>query len=161
VDAVVIDAHSPMVWGTAGEEREAPLLAPAGDTAARLRKGVTPIREETELVRLSRQYGLASADSVWMDPRAVALVPRALCDRYRVVPLSVEGGTLVVGMTDPRNVAAIYDLVLVTGLAIDPLLVGASTLTLFVRWNDPQGAVASYEDVMAQIPEAERPAREA
>lgn len=164
VDAVVIDAHSPVVWGTAGEEREAPPLAPAGDTVVRLRESVTAIREkaeETELMRLSRQYGLASADSVWMDPRAVELVPRALCDRYRVVPLSVEGDTLVVGMTDPRNVAAIYDLVLVTGLSIDPVLIGESTLTLFARWNDPHGAVTSYEEVMAQIPEAERPEREA
>ncbi len=77
VDAVVIDARSPVVWGTAGEERAAPSLAPAADSAERLRAsgGVREIAEQTEVARLSRQYGLAGGVSVWMDPRATELVP--------------------------------------------------------------------------------------
>jgi hypothetical protein len=117
--------------------------------------------EETELMRLSRQYGLASVDGLWMDPRAVELVPLSLCHKYRIVPLSKEGDTLVIGMTDPRNADAISDLVLITGLNIDPVLIGESTLTLFSRWNDGHGDSRTYDEVMASIDPEERPRREA
>lgn len=161
VDAVVIDQRSPVVWGTAGEERAAPSLAPAADSAERLRAGggVRETEEQTEVARLSRQYGLAGGVSVWMDPRATELVPRALCERHRIVPVGKHGSTLVIGMADPQNLDAVHDVVLVTGLNVDPVIAGASMLTLYTRWNDGRDT-RTYADVMAAIPEEERPRRE-
>jgi hypothetical protein len=161
VDAVVIDARSPVVWGTAGEERAAPSLAPAADSAERLRAsgGVREIAEQTEVARLSRQYGLAGGVSVWMDPRATELVPRALCERHRIVPVGKHGSTLVIGMADPQNLDAVHDVVLVTGLNVDPVIAGASMIALYARWNDGRDT-RTYDEVMAAIPEDERPGRE-
>jgi hypothetical protein len=162
VDAVVIDARSPVVWGTAGEARAAPSLAPAADSAERLRAsgGVREIAERTEVARLSRQYGLAGGVSVWMDPRATELVPRALCERHRIVPVGKDGSTLVIGMADPQNLDAVHDVVLVTGLNVDPVIAGTSMIALYARWNDGRDT-RTYDEVMAAIPEEERPSREA
>jgi hypothetical protein len=167
VDALVIDAHSPVVWGTAGEERQAPPLSSVDmdETAERPRDTGAlrrlPKAENAELSRLSRQYGLASVEGPWMDPRAVELVPRALCDKHRIVPLSKSGDALVIGMVDPQSADAIYDLVLVTGLSIDPVVTSESMLALFARWNDGHGDTRSYEEVMAAIDPEARPQREA
>jgi hypothetical protein len=161
VDAVVIDARSPVVWGTAGEERAAPSLAPAADTAERIRSigGVREVEEQTEVARLSRQYGLAGGVSLWMDPRATELVPRALCERHRIVPVGKHGSTLVIGMADPQNLDAVHDVVLVTGLNVDPVIAGASMIALYARWNDGHDT-RTYDEVIAAIPEDERPRRE-
>lgn len=161
VDAVVIDARSPVVWGTAGEERAAPSLAPAADSAERLRVvgGVREVEEQTEVARLSRQYGLAGGVSLWMDPRATELVPRALCERHRIVPVGKHGSTLVIGMANPQNLDAVHDVVLVTGLNVDPVIAGASMIALYARWNDGRDT-RTYDEVMAAIPEEERPRRE-
>lgn len=165
VDALVIDAHSPVVWGTAGEEREAPSLAPTEGPSERPREvgalRLVPKTEDAELKRLSRQYGLASVEGPWMDPRAVEVVPRVLCDKYRIVPLSKSGETLVIGMVDPQSADAIFDLVLVTGLSIDPVITSESMLALFARWNDGHGDTRSYAEVMAAIDPEARPEREA
>ncbi len=160
-DAVVIDQRSPVVWGTAGEERAAPSLAPAADSAERLRAGggVREAEEQTEVARLSRQYGLAGGVSLWMDPRATEIVPRALCERHRIVPVGKHGSTLVIGMADPQNLDAVHDVVLVTGLNVDPVIAGASMLALYTRWNDGRDT-RTYAEVMAAIPEEERPRRE-
>jgi hypothetical protein len=161
VDAVVIDARSPVVWGTAGEERAAPSLAPAADSAERLRivGGVREVEEQTEVARLSRQYGLAGGVSLWMDPRATELVPRALCERHRIVPVGKHGSTLVIGMADPQNLDAVHDVVLVTGLNVDPVIAGASMIALYARWNDGKDT-RTYDEVIAAIPGEERPRRE-
>lgn len=52
------------------------------------------------------------------DPSAVSRVPRALAFRYDVLPLSVEGETLFVGMSDPDNADALTQLRVATRLRI-------------------------------------------
>ncbi len=41
------------------------------------------------------------------DPRAIALVPRALCEKYALVPVSVHEDSLVIAMADPSNRQAV------------------------------------------------------
>src|SRR5213079_530923 len=131
VDATVIDAHSPVVWGTAGEDREVPsLTGSAPPPTDRLRETgalrLLKASEETEVRRLSRLYGLPVIEGPWMDPDAIALVPRALCEKHRMIPLSRRGDWLVIGMVDPTDVDALLDLVLFTGLNVEPVVAGES-----------------------------------
>jgi len=44
-----------------------------------------------------------------VDPRAVALVPAAVCRRYGVLPITFSGDYLILAMVDPGNVFAIDD----------------------------------------------------
>jgi hypothetical protein len=163
VDALVIDTRSPVVWGTVGEERDAPTLTLAPEIIPPSRPSGEVLREpgeESNVARLSRQYGLAAVEGLWMDPAATRLVPRALCDRYRLVPIARNGDTLVIGMANPEDLDAIHDLVLITGLDIDPVVAGASMLALYARWN-PGNDASTVDELLAAIPADERPAREA
>ncbi|MFC0680713.1 GspE/PulE family protein [Lysobacter korlensis] len=44
-----------------------------------------------------------------VDPEAVSLVPAGLCRRHRVLPLSIDGDSLLVAMADPTDVLALDD----------------------------------------------------
>src|SRR5262249_18547005 len=114
----------------------------------------------TEVRRLSRLYGLPVIDGPWMDPNTIALVPRALCEKHRMIPLSTSGDWLVMGMVDPTNVDAIYDLVLFTGRSVEPVVAGDSMMAIFARWNDGHADTRSYEEAMASIDPEARAERE-
>lgn len=49
-----------------------------------------------------------------IDPAAVSMVPEAMCRRLKCLPISYDGHTLVVAMSDPTNVLAQDDLRAVT-----------------------------------------------
>jgi hypothetical protein len=53
-----------------------------------------------------------------IDFHAVLKVPRALLERYTVLPFALTGDTLLVATADPRNLFAHDDLRLATGLRI-------------------------------------------
>ncbi|TLM98040.1 MAG: type II secretion system protein GspE, partial [Actinobacteria bacterium] len=49
-------------------------------------------------------------------------VPKDLCERYTLMPVSLEAHTLLVAMADPQNVLALDDLRIVTGYEIKPAI---------------------------------------
>jgi predicted DNA-binding protein with PD1-like motif len=53
-----------------------------------------------------------------IDFHAVLKVPRALLERYTVLPIAITGDTLLVATADPRNLFAQDDIRLATGLRI-------------------------------------------
>jgi len=204
-DALVIDAHSPVVWGTAGEERDMPTRASRGDEGeassdeassegARLellpplsqdgspyahghRRGeagagaeiillkpgipaAKSLAESSEIAQMARHYGLALVERLWMTPQALELLPRALCQRHRIVPVEQHGATLVLAMADPQNAEALYDVVRVTGLDVEPVVAGESMRALLERWPG-RGDTRSYAEVIAGIDPEARSEREA
>ena len=66
---------------------------------------------------MATQIGIEHFDFsvVRPDPNAVASVPRELSERYTLMPVSIDDGTLVVAMADPQNVLALDDLRIITG----------------------------------------------
>ncbi len=55
-------------------------------------------------------------------PSAVAVVPKELAQRYTLMPVEVNEGTLLVAMADPQNVLALDDLRIITGFEIKPAI---------------------------------------
>jgi predicted DNA-binding protein with PD1-like motif len=53
-----------------------------------------------------------------IDLQAVLKVPRALLERHRVLPIALSGDALLVATADPRNLFALEDLRLATGMRI-------------------------------------------
>ncbi|TXK03554.1 hypothetical protein FVP60_11395 [Microbacterium mitrae] len=61
-----------------------------------------------------------------LDPAVVALVPSALCRRYKVIPLERRRRSIVLGMVDPSDIIAMDDiqrvidvnLLLVSGMGV-------------------------------------------
>jgi hypothetical protein len=171
LEVVVIDAFSPVVWGSAGElddhagrvaeimaELRTPTPPPVGVG------GVPPARPALHAVdaddlAAAARYGLASAQGLRINPDAQRLVPRAVCARHHLLPIAHNGAKLVVAMADPSDAGAVHDLVLLTGLQIEPAYAGESMAAFFRHLGDEDDA-RTYEDVMAAIPAETRAARE-
>ena len=52
----------------------------------------------------------------------IALVPRELCDRHHVLPVSRAGSTQIVAMADPTDHAAIESVRAHTGMSVEPVI---------------------------------------
>lgn len=63
-----------------------------------------------------------------VDSTAVALVPAAICRRYEVLPLSVQGDQLTLAMADPGNVLALDDVRTASRLRVKPVVAERSDL---------------------------------
>lgn len=79
---------------------------------------------------LARQLGYEYIENekINIDPLAVALVPENTVHRYDIMPIRLEGNSIVVAMKDPRNVFALDDLKIITGKDIQPMVASAETL---------------------------------
>ena len=60
---------------------------------------------------------------------AVKLVPLFLAERYNIIPIRLEGNSIVVAMNDPTNFYAIDDVRMVSGLDVLPMLATAQDIT--------------------------------
>src|SRR5690242_20121707 len=82
IDAVVIDANSPVVWGGASFE----LGEMVEDDGEREPDNVIPIDRQSpaarrsELVDRARELGVRMFEALAIDPRAMTLVPREICE---------------------------------------------------------------------------------
>ena len=87
------------------------------------------VSEENLTLTLSQQYGVSSINLAYFepDPEIIKIIPREIANKYQVVPLSREGTTLQVAVSDPNNVVILDELKFLTGLTIEPL-VSAETL---------------------------------
>ena len=88
------------------------------------------VSEESLTSTLSRQYGIASINLAYFeaDAEIIKIIPRDVANKYQVIPLSREGSTLQIAMSDPNNVVLLDELKFITGLHIDPLVAAESQL---------------------------------
>lgn len=106
-------------------------LAQAQEIARRTGKKLTEVLLERNMVSkqtlstvLSFQYGLPVIDlqQIEIEPQALALVPEEIAHRHKVLPLRIEGDTLVVAMEDPSDIQAIDTLSAISGKRIRPVI---------------------------------------
>src|SRR6185503_8198088 len=73
---------------------------------------------------LSKQYGVPSITlhQFEIDPTVIKLVPAETARKYQIVPLSRNGATLTIAMTDPTNVFAMDDVKFMTGYSVEPVV---------------------------------------
>jgi len=93
---------------------------------------VGPGRREFEL---AAQSGLPFVflDAQAVDPEAVALLPPEWALAYRILPLSVQGGTLVVAVSSPARTPALRELAHRTGLKVELALAPAQRIRDVIR----------------------------
>ncbi|MEI7473377.1 MAG: ATPase, T2SS/T4P/T4SS family [bacterium] len=70
---------------------------------------------------LSKQQGIGHVEEK-IDAKAVKLIPEDFIKLNKVVPISTDGKTLVVGMVDPKNKQALNEIIYMTGLKPFPLI---------------------------------------
>ena len=74
---------------------------------------------------LGMQYGVPAADlEQWppIDPGVIALIPKDLAQRHKVLPLQRAGNVLTLAMSDPTDIFAMDDVRFHTGYNVDPVV---------------------------------------
>nr|WP_275976258.1 type IV-A pilus assembly ATPase PilB [Geothrix oryzisoli] len=74
---------------------------------------------------LGMQYGVPAADlEQWppIDPAVIALIPKDLAQRHKVLPLQRTGNVLTLAMSDPTDIFAMDDVRFHTGYNVDPVV---------------------------------------
>jgi hypothetical protein len=161
LDAVVIDANSPVVWGGASFElgeviHDEPEREP--DNVIRIDRQSPSVRR-LELLDRARELGVRMFEALAIDPRAMTIVPRELCEKHRVIPLFGGGSGLLLAMADATDVAAIHETVLATGLDVEPGLANERLIQFVLNWNHGSDA-RSLGDILGALDTDERVLRE-
>jgi len=100
------------------------------------KKNGAPRVSDAEKVRdaLSQQYRVPTIDlaAYEIDAAALALVPKDVCKRHGVIPVSRVGEALVVAMANPKDRAALDALASLTGLKIEPVVATAHEISVAI-----------------------------
>ncbi|MET0596216.1 MAG: hypothetical protein ABW133_26200 [Polyangiaceae bacterium] len=137
LDAVIIDANSPAIWGGASAElpeiiEDEPVREP--DNVIRIDRQSAPARR-SELIDRARELGIRAFEALAIDPRAMMLIPRAVCEEHKFVPLFGVGNGLLLAMADPTDLAGVHRAVMMTGLEVEPCLANERLLRFVLAWN--------------------------
>ncbi len=117
--------------------------------------------DETKMVDfLSRHYGVPSIDLEHLDiaPDVIKLIPPEVCERHGLIPIDVQGSSIIVAMTDPSNIYAMDDIKFLTGFNVEALV--ATELAIkaaLAKYHKTEEAdpMAAYDDVMSNIGDLE------
>lgn len=114
---------------------------------------------EADLARaLGRKFGVSSADAeqlTGISPQVIERFPAELAEKFRAIPLRLEGRRLTLAMTDPADLKAVDEISFRTGFIVQAVI--ASDLRL-------SRALESYYQIERKVryislaPEVHRPA---
>lgn len=122
-------------------------------TTALIRLGLI---RDTQLVEfLGKQYALPTIDlnSFEIDPEAVKLITRQVCDKHMVIPISKAGKSLVVAFADPSNIYVKDDLALLTRCKIE--VVVASEMAILSAIDRHYGTTTKIDNLISEIEDSD------
>lgn len=115
------------------------------------------------LVEANRHAGVdfVNLAKVQIDPRVVSLLPQALINAHRVVPIAFANNRLTLAMTNPNDLMAFDDVRrAIKGVMIEPAIVSEDDFKRFMTSTYPQ-LVAKTEVKPARPAASTKPAQEA
>jgi len=99
--------------------------------------GVISDREVTDF--LSQQYRVETInlDDFEIDEDVIKLVPKDVCVRHGLIPVSRAGSSLIVAMSDPSNLHAVDDIKFLTGYNVEPVVAPLTAIeNAITRFHD-------------------------
>ncbi len=103
---------------------------------------------------LSEQYGVPAVTLSQMDVEEsiTKLVPYDIAYKYQIFPVSRDGATLTIAMTDPSNVFAIDDVKFMTGYEVKPVIASETAIKeAITKHYEQSDALQTVVDSMAGI----------
>jgi type IV pilus assembly protein PilB len=103
--------------------------------------GMKLVTEPTLLAELARQHGVAYVQigERFVPPEVVRLVPQKYIRSRRVFPFALgpgaRRGTLFVATAEPQNLPLLDEIAFMTGMSIQPVLVGDADLRETIKRN--------------------------
>ncbi len=106
------------------------------------------LTEEDITSVLSRQYGVPAINlrEFDLDGAVVRLIPVETATKYNVIPVSRNGTTLTLAMTDPTNVFAMDDIKFRTGLHVEPVVASDTAIRESIAQHFGKNAAAAGRD---------------
>ena len=106
-------------------------------------------------VALGKQAGIEAADLDEMDipPEIIERVSPSIASTYRIVPVTVRNGKLIIAMADPFNVKALDDLRFLLDSNIEPAVSNEAAVGRAIE-KYYSGQTESAEDVMKEMDES-------
>ena len=115
--------------------------------------------EEVKLVDfLSRQYGVPSVDLEGLDvpDEVVKLIPKEVAERHGLIPIDVQGSSIIVAMTDPSNIYAMDDIKFLTGYNVEAVVTTESAVrNALERYYDNVDYESMLGDFMEEMDEVD------
>ncbi|MCM8778938.1 MAG: type II secretion system ATPase GspE [Candidatus Omnitrophica bacterium] len=93
------------------------------------------VSEEELLPVLSKQLGIpfVRIKEMVIEPEIIKRVPAKFASHYKLMPLRMENGTLVIAVTDPLDIHTIDDIKLLLGYDVKPVLAGEKDITEAIK----------------------------
>jgi type IV pilus assembly protein PilB len=100
------------------------------------------VKDEEITALLSKQYGVPSINLTQfeIDLAVIKLIPPETAQKYQIIPLSRNGSTLTIAMTDPTNVFAMDDIKFMTGYNVEPVVASETAVVEAIQRYYPMGA---------------------
>lgn len=104
---------------------------------------------------IGKQYGLPTIDlaNFEIDPEAIKMVPRAVCAKNLVIPVSRAGKSLVVAFADPSNIFVKDDIALLTRCKIEAVVASEQAIMAAIEKNygGNVGPTQTIDNLISQI----------
>ncbi|NBT57707.1 type IV-A pilus assembly ATPase PilB [bacterium] len=99
------------------------------------------VNEKVLISFLSAQYGIpaTSLEGQFVTPEILRLVPKSLCEKHVVLPLTIEENKLKIAMSDPTHVSAIDDVRFISSMEVSVVLATESEILAAVQKLYKQG----------------------
>src|SRR3954454_6424652 len=126
----------------------------SGDRLGNSLVRVGAIGEEDLTQFLSRQYGVPAINLAEFELEAdvLALIPKDVAMKHRVLPVNRAGPSLIVAMADPSNILAIDDLKFVTGYNIEVVVASEVAITSALeKYYENKQPQLNLDEVMNQL----------
>ncbi len=107
---------------------------------------------ESELTDfLSKQHAVPAIDlsQFEIDKEVVRMVPKDICEKHSVIPISKSGNSLVLAMADPANIFARDDIQFLTRCKVEAVVASESAIHAAIEKN--YGTKVTYESIMTEI----------
>src|SRR3954463_12758590 len=105
------------------------------------------VKEEDLTQFLSKQYGVPAINLAEFDIESdvLALIPKDVARKHRVVPVNRADKTLIVAMSDPSDIIALDDLKFLTGYNIETVVASEAAIAeALTKYYDASTDLASF-----------------
>jgi len=100
---------------------------------------------------LAQQYNIpaVSLAEYEIDPEIIALVPKEVAQRHKVIPVQRAGSSLILAMADPTNLHAIDDIKFLTAYNVEPVVASEAAIQAAIDKYYEKGI--SYTEALEEM----------
>lgn len=100
---------------------------------------------------LAKQYQIPAIDltTFEIDREVLKIVPKEICEKNNVFPVSKVGNSLVLAMSDPSNIFVRDDIQFLTRCKIEPVVAGEAAINAAIERY--YGSKVTYETIMTEM----------